>query len=809
MNTILQDFRFAVRLLRRSPGFTLVAVLTLALGIGINTAIFSVVNGVLLRPLPYADPDALVRLHHVHHEQAPTGGAFSPQDVEDLQAGAAGFAGIAAYGYLPGQSGLDLTGEGSDPRRVEGVFVSPEFFPLLGVGAAHGRTLHADESRPGGDRAVVLSDALWRSRFDADPGVVGRTLTLDGEPYSVVGIMPPHFAFPAPAAEVWVPLSRLGEDAIPRQRGIRWLQVVARVAPGVRPETALGSANATLAALAAEHPATNEGWTGARMEPLRESIVGTVRPALLLLLGTVLLVLVVACANLANLLLARATAREREMAVRAAVGAGRGRLVRQMLTESLLLSFMGGIGGVLLAAAGVRVLLAASAGSLPRADEVGLDGGVILFAVGVSLLTALLFGLVPALRAAGGAPAAALRDAGRGGSERGGVRTREVLVLAQTAVAMVLLVAAGLLTNSFWRLINVDPGFRPDDVLVASFTIPADRYETPERMAAYRDEVLRRVREVPGVVAAGAAKTQPLLGGGEPIEFVLPGRSGPEAVLNPPGGAFVVSPGYFEALRIPLQRGRVFEPHDDVPGGALAMVVSQAAAQRYWPGSDAVGETVRIGEESVQVVGVVGDVRNNGLGATAEPAVYVPFAMAPRVATQLFVRGTLEPGAAAAAVRQAIHAADPLQPIAQIRPMRSAMAETVAQPRFFAALLALFSALALFLASLGLYGVVAFTVNRRATEIGIRMALGAETRDVVGMMVWRTMIPIVGGVVVGAVGAWMLSRLMGSMLYEVGAGDPATFAVTAALLTAVALLAAWIPARRAARIEPATALRTE
>jgi predicted permease len=808
MDTLLQDLRYAVRTFLRSPGFAAVAVLTLALGIGLNTAIFSVVNGVLLRPLPYRDADALVRLHHVHPEKAAEGGPFSPQDFEDLKAGASGFESLAAYQHEPGQTGVSLTGSGAEPRRVQAAFVSAEFFPLLGVGAARGRTLRSEENVPGADRVVVVSDALWRSRFGADPSLVGRTVTLDGEPFTVVGVMPPSFAFPAREAEAWVPLSLVGEDDVPHERGVRWLDVVGRLRPGATPEGALSSANAVLARLAADHAESNEGWTRARVETLRDSIVGPVRPALMVLLGTVVLVLLVACANLANLLLARASAREREIAIRTALGAGRGRLVRQMLTESVLLALLGGALGLALAGAGVRALLALSAGTIPRPDEVGLDARVALFALLLSLLTSVLFGLVPALRAARGATSDTLRDGGRGGTQRRGGRTRAALVLAQTAAAMVLLVGAGLLINSFWRLLNVDPGFRADGVLVASFDIPS-RYDTPAKMNGYRDEVLRRVAEVPGVVAAGASKTEPLQGGGEKYEFTLPGRTGADATLAPADGTMIVSPGYFAALGIPLLRGRTFDPRDDDGDAPPVVMVNQATARRYWPGQDPVGQTVQIGETPLTVVGVVGDVRNDGLAAPAEPAVYFPFGLAPRVATQLFVRTSGDPAAAAGAVRRAIYEADPLQPIAQIRTLRTAMAETVAQPRFFTLLLGIFGGLAVGLAALGLYGVVAYSVTRRTTEIGIRMALGARPAEVVAMVVRRSVGPTAAGILVGAAGALLLSRLMASMLFQVRPADPATYVAAALLLASVALLASWLPARRAARIQPTLALRAD
>ncbi|HEX5872054.1 MAG TPA: ABC transporter permease [Longimicrobium sp.] len=806
METLLHDLRYALRTLRRTPGFTLVAVLTLALGIGLNTAIFSVVNGVLLRPLPFQQPDELVRLHHVHPEKAAEGGPFSPMDLQDLQAGATGFQSLAAYLHQPGETAINLTGDGGEPAQVQAAYVSKEFFPLLGVNAARGRTLRPEENVPGSDRVAVLSDALWRSRFSADPSIVGKTVTLEGNPTTVVGVMPASFSFPGREAEVFVPLSMIGEDDIPNLRELRWLEVVGRLRPGTTPEAALGSANAVLGRLAAEHAESNEGWSRARLETLQDAVVGPVRPALLVLLGTVALVLLVACANLANLLLARASAREREIAIRTALGAQRGRLIRQMLTESMVLALMGGVLGLAMAVVGVKALLALSAGTIPRPDEVGVDGQVAVFALLLSLVTAVLFGLVPAVRAARGSTSDTLRDGGRGGSERRGAGTRAALVLAQTAAAMVLLVGAGLLVNSFWRLMKVDPGFKSENVLLASLEI-TERYETGAQRNGYRNELIRKVSEIPGVTAVGAAKTQPLRGGGEPYEFTLPGRSGPDATMTPASGTIIVSPGYFDALGIPVARGRVFELNDDLPESPAVLMINDAAAKRYFPGMDPVGQNVTMSGMTFTIIGVAGDVRNEGLASAPQPTVYFPFGMAPRLSTQLFIRTTGDPLAAATAVRQAIHAVDPMQPIADVRTLDSAMSETVAQPRFFTLLLTIFGLVAVFLAALGLYGVVAYTVTRRTTEIGIRMALGAHARNVVLMVVRRSVLPTVGGILVGAFAAVLLSRLMASMLFEVRPADPVTFGGAALLLASVALVASWLPARRAARIQPTQALR--
>ena len=816
MESWLTDLRYALRTLAKSPGFTFVALLTLGLGIGANAAIFSVVQGVLLRPLPYQEPERLVRVLHTHAEQGVMDGAFSPQDFDDLTRELAGPRGpwerLGAYFFTPGQSGMTLTGEG-EPRRLEAAMVSAGFFPALGVEAARGRTLRPEENVPGADRVVLLSDRLWRRSFGADPRIVGGTLRLDGEAYTVAGVMPPSFQFPAREVDVWAPISLIAEDDIPHRRSLRWMHVVGRLRPGTSLERADVQTDALLARLAAAYPDSNEGWSAGRVVPLHEALVGDVRPALVVLLAAVAGVLLIACANLANLLLARATTRGRELAVRAALGAGRRRLVRQLLIESVVLALAGGALGLLLAAWGVDALVALAAGDLPRPDEVRPDAGVVAFTFGLSLLTGLAFGLLPAFRASRLAGLhEVLKIRGRsgapvrgGGGGRGRSLARNGLIVAETALAVVLLVGAGLMLRSFRALLDVDPGFRAENVLSLSLNFP-DTIEEGRR-AALRAEIIRRVEALPGVIAAGGAKTLPLGGGGEPYGFSVPGRSGALAEVQPQAGGFIVTPGYFRALGIPVLAGRAFTERDGEEHPVI--VVNRALARQVWPGEPAVGKTLMLGEFRLEVVGVVGDVRSAGLAADPGSAVYIPSTLAPRSTMKLFVRTASDPLALAGAVRETIWQVDRDLPISDVAALPQVVAEDVARPRFLSVLLALFGALALTLAAVGLYGVVAYGVGQRTHEIGIRMALGAGRgrvlRGVVGQGMGWTLL----GLALGLAGAFAATRLLAGLLFGVAPTDAVTFAGVALLLAAAAALASWVPARRAAATDPLTALRSE
>jgi putative ABC transport system permease protein len=806
METLMQDLRYALRTMRARPMFTIIAVLTLALGIGANTAIFSVVNGVLLRPLPYAKPAELVRVLGQNAKQGISGGTFSPQDFDDLVAARAGYASLAAYMFIPGQTGMNLTGEG-EPLRTEVASVSRDFFTTLGVPARLGRALIPEENVPGADREVVLSDGFWRKRFGADARVIGKTASFDGKPFTIVGVMPAAFQFPSRQVDAWAPISLIDDDAIPHRRGIRWMDVIGRLKPGISPAAAQLATTGVLRRLEKAYPEENEGWNTAEVKPLHAAIVGNVRPALLVLLGAVALVLLIACANLANLLLARATTRSSELAIRTALGADRSRLVRQLLTEYVLLALAGGALGLVIAAYGVRALVALSAGSIPRPDEIRPDLIVMAFTFATSVLTGLVAGLIPALKASRADPQAALKEGGRSG-HMGRTRhaARYSLVIAETALAVILLSGAALMIKSFYRLTHADPGFRSDNVLTLSITMPFEKYGFA-KMPAYRQEILRSIRELPRVIAVGASKTAPLRGGGEPYAFNIPGRPVGYDKVQPESGAFIVTTGYFKALGIPVLRGRAFTEDDD--GKAPVLIINDALARKVFPNEDPVGRIVKMGKFGFTVVGVVGNVRNEGIAMPVTGAMYIPASQAPRGTMNIFVRTSGNPLALAGAVRHAIWSVDSEQPISSIATLQQSVEDTVAQPRFFTFLLGIFGGLAVVLAGLGLYGVISYAVGQRVHEISIRMALGASRLDVLGGVLAQAMTLTLAGLAIGLAGSLALTRLLSSQLYDVSARDPMSLAAVGLFLFAVALVSSYLPARRATSVNPMVALRTE
>jgi predicted permease len=817
MHGFVSDLSHAARRLVRSPGFTAAVVLSLALGLGANGAVFSVVRGVLVSPLPFEQPDDLVRVLHGHRERGMEPGTWSPQDLDDLGAlRGEVYDALAAWWFVPGLSGMNLTDPegGGEPLRVSTTFVSDGFFPVLGVPAAHGRTLRAEDNVPGRDTVAVLSDAFWHRRFGGDPGIVGEIVRLDERPFTVVGIMPPEITLPSEQSDLWVPISLIGDDSIPHQRWLRWQEVVGRLAPGVSAAEAEARTEALVAGLAGEYPESNEGWTEAAVAPLRESLVGDVRPALLVLFGAVGIVLLVACANLANLFLVRAVGREREMAVRTALGAERGALVRQVLAESLLVAVAGGLVGLLLTAWVVSALdtLAPAGGSvgaaglLPRLDAVAVDPAVVLFSLGLSLLTGLAFGLLPALRASNLKLSVALSEGGAGGGERFGNRAGAALVVAETALAVVLLVGALLLVRSFWELTGEDPGFRSEGVLTMSITTDSDVMEEATR-SVYRRQVLERLGALPGVTAVGGSKTVPLRGGGEPFGFQVPGRVEDGGEVRPESGGFIVTPGYFEALGIPVLHGREFTWEDDAerPG----VIVNRRFAREVWDREDVVGETLGAGEHRIEVIGVVDDVRVDGLATPPGSAAYVPPTVAPRSTMKLFLRTEGDPMAFAEAARRAIWDLRPDQPISELQALTSVVREQSARQRLLVSLVGSFAVLAALLAAVGLYGVVAYSVRRRSREIGIRIALGAGRSRVIAGVVGRSLLLVAGGLALGLAVATLGSGLVANQLYEVAPSDPASYAAVVVLVALVGAAAALAPARRASRVDPVTALRSE
>ncbi|OJT17558.1 permease [Archangium sp. Cb G35] len=803
MDTLSQDFWLALRRLRKSPGFTLIAVLTLALGMGANSAIFSVVDTVLLRPLPMPEAERLV---HVYSVSRGKNGDTSVLDFRDMREKSRSFKELAASD----STDLSLTGAGGEPERLQGTTVSAEFFQVLGTSPLVGRTFLPGEDAPGHSRVVVLGHALWQRRFGGDPAVLGRSVEVDGVPYTVVGVMRPGFDFPS-RSQLWIPVTWEGDLIAPFNRGAHWLEVYGRLAPGVTVEQAQAELVALARELEAQYPQTNTGC-GAAVVALQKDLVGEVEPALLLLLGAVGLVLLIACANLSNLLLARAVSREGEISVRLALGATPGRIVRQLLVESLVLALIGGAAGLLVASWSLDVLVALGPKDIPRLEQVTINGKVLVFSAGLSLFTALLFGLFPALQAARAELGHSLREVGRSST---GVRhrARNVLVVSETALAVVLLVAAGLLLKSFMRLQQVDPGFRSEHVLTMDLSLPQrEAYASSASRVNFYDSLLERVRSLPGVQAVAATYHLPLAGRNMSTSMWDMSRPKPTPEQRQYAQVRIITPGFFEVLRIPLKRGRLLTSQDGEQG-QWSVVISEEAARRYWPGEDPLGRTVRLGmnfgngDMGGQVVGVVGNVRHQGIAKEPLPEVYVLHPQGSPNDMSLVVRTGGEPLALAPSVRAEMRALDKNLPVAHVRTLENILGDAVAQPRFLMVLVGTFAGLALVLAAMGLYGVVTFAVSQRTRELGIRMALGADARSVLRLVIGQYLQLTAMGVALGLVLAFVASRLLAGLLYSVQAADPWAYAGVTVLLVGVALVASFLPAYRATRIDPVIALR--
>ncbi len=806
MRTLLQDMRYGLRMMWKRPGFTLVAVVTLGLSIGINTAVFSVVYAALVRPLPFAEPE---RLFMAAAENKRGGAAevrgVAPADFVDWRAQSRAFDGLAAYTG----GGLTLDSAGT-PEVVSGVRVSEDFFSLLGVSPARGRTLDAEEFNSAASRSVVLSHRLWQRRFGGDPGVVGRQLPLvGGESATVVGVMPEQFRFPS-YAEVWTALPRDSRELL--QRSSRYFSVVGRVRGGMNAAQAQEELGGVAARLAESYPQSNADW-GVRLIPLRETLVGVrVRTALLVLLGAVGFVLLIACANVTNLLLARSTARYKEVAIRAALGATRWRVVRQLLAESVLLTLAGGALGVVLALWGVDALLALVPEELrfARLDEARVDGWVLAFTAGVSLLVGLLVGLLPGLKVSKPDLNLALKETGRGSTSEGKLRrARGMLVVAEIAVTLVLLIGAGLLLRSFISLQQTELGFEPRNLLTLTVNAPTQLYGQGARRAAYFRQMQERLAALPGARASAITSSLPL-------DWVLnfsytvegrPARPGDE----PQSDYYSVSPNYFEVMRIPVRRGRGFDERDAEGAPAVALI-NETMARRVFPGEDPLGKRVTIAymeqRVTLEVVGVVADTKQ-WTGQATSLQIYDCYLQRPWLSSSFVIRTEGDPAALAPAAQKAVREVDASRAAAAVKPMEALLSESVAQPRFYAQLLTGFACVALLLAAVGVYGVMSYTVTQRTHEIGIRMALGARGGDVVRMIVGQGMALALAGVGVGLAGAFALTRVMSSLLYGVSATDAGVFALVSLLLTAVALLACLVPARRATKVDPMIALRYE
>jgi putative ABC transport system permease protein len=798
METLLRDIRYGVRSLLKRPGFTAIALIALALGIGANTAIFTLVNAVLLRPLPFAEPDRLVWVWG-NIKNGGNRASVSPLDFLDYRQQNSTFEEFAASMQLR----LNYTG-GSEPERLEANGVTGNYFQALGAKPAFGRTFLLENEKPGNDQVAVLSYSLWQKRFAGDPAIIKKTITLDGRSCAVLGVMPPDFSMPR-AADVWVPIN-FDIDAEMKMRGAHFLRPIGKLKAGVTMAQAQADTDAIARRLEEQYPESNSGWN-LRLVSLREQLVGNTRPTLFILFGAVGFVLLIACANVANLLLVRAAGRQKEIAVRTALGAGRWRIVRQMITESVLLSLVGGALGTLLALWGVEVLVALSAESLPSTAHVGIDATVLGFTLLVSLLTGVLFGLVPAVRTMKLNLSESLKEGGRSGSE--GVhrnRTRSVLVVIESAIAVVLLIGAGLLVRSLVRLQDTSPGFDARNVLTMGVNLPRDKYDKPEKAASFFAELESRVAGLPGVEAVGLISELPLSGQLNDMPYTVEGRP-PVSIDQAFDDDFRrVNTNYFKALGIPFLRGRNFT-EQEVRQGAEVVIITDLLARQVFPNEEPLGKRLIMASGyKFEIIGIVGDIRHRALELPPLAAMYMP---AYPGSTNLVIRSKGDPASLAAAVRKEVLQIDPNQPVANVRTMEQWLERAVAGPRYRTTLLGLFALVALALASTGIYGVMSYSVSQRTHEIGVRMALGARRLDVMRLVVRQGMTLVIVGVALGLGGAFALTRLMASLLFGVTAKDPFTFVAVSTLLTLVAFVACYLPARRATKVDPLVALRYE
>ena len=811
MNTLLQDLKYAFRSFTKSPGFTLTALLTIALGIGANTAIFSVVNGVLLRPMPFGEPERVVLVGHKYT------GAFN------LETGVSG-AGYRFYteqnrvfektaGFTGWQANLST---GDEPERLAGQQVGADYFAALGIPPIAGRSFTPDEEQLGNDKVVILSEGLWARSFGRDRGVVGKPIVVNGEAHTVVGVFPNGFQFGIDPIMIWKPLAFRPDQVAPQCWGCEFMGMLARLKPGTTIETASTDLN-RIAQLVRENSASSRdsSW-GLYTRSASEQVVGSVRPALLVLMGAVGFVLLIACANLANLLLARATARQREIAIRTAMGAGRSRLARQLLTESLLLALIGGALGLLLAYVAVKALVSSNPVNLPRIEAVGIDGTVLVATALATILLGLLFGLAPAIHAGKTAVHGMLKEGTRSTNIGGSLRA--TLVVSEIALALMLLIGSGLMLKSFRKWIAVDPGFDAEKVLTFGVALPPAKYPTGAQQLAFLDRLRTELAALPGVEKVGGNVALPMTNNNWTRSFNVEGFTPPQGQNGPWGDFRVVTPGYFEAMGIPVIKGRSFD-ETDVRDGRPVAIVDEVMVKKYWPGQDPIGKRVGYGQDSLgnprwfDVVGVVGHVMQNSPRDDEHTQLYRPLAQAIQNQIGFAVKTRGDPGAMVQPVRRLVLSLDPIQPIFSAEPMTAKVSGSSSQPRFLSLLLSLFAAVAATLAAIGIYGVMSYTVARQTHEIGIRMALGAEVTNVRRLVLNRGLLLAGLGIAVGIGGALVLGRLMATqlfaILFQTRALDAAVFAAVTAGLVAIALAATWIPARRATRVDPMIALRTE
>jgi putative ABC transport system permease protein len=807
MQTLLQDLRYGARMLLKRPGFTLIAVITLALGIGANAAIFSVVNAVLLRPLPFKDPERLVWVWATAPKIGPN---HSPVEFLAYQAQQTSFTEMAAYRNML----FTVTGAG-EPEFVQGAIVSPNYFSLLGVQASRGRAFQPEDVRPGAPRVAVFSHDLWQKRYGGDPNLIGRSLTINGESATLIGVMPPNFQLNL-NMELWLSPRQIVPDFQMNYRGdtlalreIHYLKALGRLKPGATIEQAQAELNVVAARMEQQFP--DQAGHGAQVVSLRELAVGDVRGILLLLFGAVGLVLLIACANVTNLLLTRTAARYREIAIRAAVGASRFSLIRQLLMESVLLSLAGGLAGWLLALWGVDLLLSLSPGGALRLSETRLDTTVFLFTLAVSVAAGLIFGLAPALVASKTDLVSALKESAHSVSTGlGRNRLRQALVVAEVALAIVVLIGAGLLVGSFARLMAVKPGFDPNNLMTMMVTLTSERYGTMAANTRFIKELTASLEALPGVQDVAISDDFPIQGTDTHDYPEIEGRgAAPEDKILT--GLHVINPRYFEAMGVRLVKGRVFTEHDDANGPPV-VIINEAMANRVWPNEEALGKRIRFGGPTMEwgkIVGVVENVKHDGLQLADSPHSYEPHLQQGWPFLAIAVRARTNQAALLASMRQAVRKIDPNMPIADPRPMEERMGEVLATRRLALALFSLFAVVALLLAAIGLYGVMSYGVTQRAHELGLRMALGATSSDMLKLIIGQGMKLAALGVALGVGCALAVSRLMANLLFGVSATDPLTFAVIALLLGLVALLACYIPARRATKVDPMIALRHE
>jgi putative ABC transport system permease protein len=807
MQTLWQDVSYGARMLLKKPGFTLVAAITLALGIGANTAIFSVVNAVLLRPLPYPHAERMVYVLEGSLSDPKFETSFSPQNFTDMRSRNQSFDSYSALSYVS----FTLTGD-RQPEALDGLLASADFGRVVGMAPALGRVFTAEEDAPGKDHVALIGDGLWRRRFGANPQIVGRNVQLNGEPYTIIGVMPPNF-FPSPSIEVWAPLDLSKYD---RRHG--FLQGVARLKPNVTIEQARADLRNIAEQIKKEIPGYDRDFT-VKVETLREIRFGNLGRPLMILLGAVALVLLIACVNVANLMLGRATARWKEMALRSALGASRWSLVRLLLVESALLAAVGGALGLLLASYGVDALVAINPAAIPASKKITIDGYVIAFTFLISLLAVALFGLAPALQATKTDLNQALRENSRSATGARRLKLmRGAMVVAEISLSLVLLISAGLLLESLWKLLNVNPGFRAENVVTCRIDLPRAKYPEDRRQAEFYRSVLGQARAIPGVEAAGLVTSLPFSGSRGTSSFSIDDRPGSRGSNGQSADRHQVAPGYFAAMGIPLLAGHDFTDTDDMEHPGVA-IINEAAANRFWPNENPLGKriTIGMGQEvklygkavSREIIGIVGNVKHEQLKDDFQPEIYVPALHLPAPNMYLIVRGKAPAETLINSIRRAVQTIDPEQPIRRAQLVETAIAKTVAPQRLVAALLSLFAGLALTLAMVGIYGVMSYSVAQRTQEIGVRMALGAQSRDVLKLILRQGMTLALVGVGAGLLVSAALTRLMKGLLYDVGPNDPLTFVGIALLLITVALLAALIPARRATKVDPMIALRCE